>query len=80
MQIYFINNAGAGFADRIEVADGTTVGQLFEQRMPGCSPQDYLVRVDRQPSAADEPLRPGCRVSITPTKIEGAAAAAAPAA
>jgi hypothetical protein len=74
VQIYYINNAGAGFAERIEVADGTTVGQLFADRMPGRRPDDYLVRVDRQPAAADEPLAPGCRVSITPTKIEGAAA------
>ncbi len=72
MQIYFINNVGAGFADRIEVPEGTTVGQLFAQKLPDCRAADYLVRVDRQPVAADEPLKDGCRVSITPTKIEGA--------
>jgi len=75
MQIYFINNVGAGFADRIEVPEGTTVGKLFAQKMPDANPTDYLVRVDRQPVAADEPLRHGCRVSITPTKIEGASIA-----
>lgn len=72
MQIMFINNAGAGFADRIEVPDTMTVTQLFQQKMPGCRPEDYLVRVNRQPVAADEVLAPGCRVSITPTKIAGA--------
>ena len=72
MQIMFINNAGAGFADRIEVPDTLTVTQLFQQKMPGCRAEDYLVRVNRQPVAADEALTPGCRVSITPTKIAGA--------
>ncbi len=72
LKIFFINCVGAGFADRIEVADGTTVGQLFGQKMPDCKPGDYLIRVDRQAVASDEPLRDGCRVSITPTKIEGA--------
>ena len=74
MQVFFINNPGAGFAERIDVPEGATVGQVFEQRMPGHRPEDFLVRVDRQPVAADEPLTPGCRLSITPPKIEGAAA------
>ena len=73
MQVFFINNTGAGFAERIDVPDGMTVGQVFEQKMPGHRPEDFLVRVNRQPVAADEPLTPGCRLSITPTKIEGAA-------
>jgi len=80
MRILFINNDGAGFADQIEIADGTTVQDLFRQRIPHGRPQDYLIRVNRQPTTADAVLQPGDRVSITPTKIEGAAAdgAAAP--
>ena len=74
MQVYFINATGAGFAERIDVPEGITVGQIFEQKLPGHRPEDFLVRVNRQPVAADEPLTPGCRVSITPTKIEGATA------
>ncbi|MDB5319507.1 MAG: hypothetical protein JWN40_1138, partial [Phycisphaerales bacterium] len=42
------------------------------EKMPGRSAADYLLRVDRQPVAADEALRPDCRVSITPIKIHGA--------
>ena len=72
MQILLINNTGAGYADRIEVPDGMTVTQLFEKKMPGSKPDDYLVRVNRQPVAADEILTPGCRVSIIPVKIQGA--------
>jgi hypothetical protein len=72
MKIFFLNNGGGGFADTIEVAQGTTLGQLFEQRMPNKDPHDYLIRVNRQPATADEPLSEGARVSATPVKIEGA--------
>ncbi len=74
MKIFYINNTGSGFADQIEVAEGSTLGQLFATKMPGCCPADYLIRVNRQTAAADELLIDGCRVSITPVKIEGATA------
>ena len=72
MKILFINNDGAGFADTIEVADGTSVAQLFADRLPNRASTDYLIRVNRLPTTADQLLNPGDRVSITPTKIEGA--------
>ena len=74
MKLMFINIDGGGFADHIEVEDGTTVSLLFEEKMPGRKPADYLIRVNRLPSTADQILQPGDRISITPTKIEGAAA------
>ena len=73
IRLMYINNSGSGFAHPIDVAEGTTLGALFAERMPGCDPHDYLIRLDRQPAGADEVLRDGCRVSITPSKIEGAA-------
>ena len=72
----YINNAGAGFAEPIDVPEGITLGQLFEQKMPGSDPKNYVIRVNRQPAAASEVLTEGCRVSITPSKIEGASSAA----
>ena len=72
MKVLFINNDGGGFADYIDVQDGLSVQQLFEQRMPQAKPQDYLIRVNRQPAARDQTLADGDRVSFTPTKIEGA--------
>ena len=72
MRILFINNDGGGFADTIEVSEGTTIGQLFQERISQGEPADYLIRVNRQPAAADQVLREGDRVSCTPTKIEGA--------
>ena len=72
MRILFINNDGGGFADYIEVAEATTLATLFQQRLPYGKPQDYLIRVNRQPVASNHVLAEGDRVSMTPTKIEGA--------
>jgi hypothetical protein len=71
MRILFINNDGGGFADEIDVPDGTTVEGLFRERIKGRA-QDHLIRVNRQPVAPGQVLQPGDRVTITPTKIEGA--------
>ena len=76
MRVLFINNDGGGFADHIEVPEGTTVAALFAERLPGRQPEDYLIRVNRQPVEADQVLRDGDRVSMTPSKIEGAVRAA----
>lgn len=73
MKILLINNDGAGFADHIEVADGVTVATLFCEKLPYGKPSDYLIRVNRLPAAANQVLQEGDRVSITATKIEGAA-------
>jgi len=73
MKILFINNDGGGFADHIQVDEGTTVEELFAQRIENGRPENYLIRVNRQPAAANQSLQEGDRVSFTPTKIEGAA-------
>jgi hypothetical protein len=73
MKILFLNHDGGGFANHIEIEDGMTVETLFESRMKGAPPEDYLIRVNRQPCSAGQQLQEGDRVSITPRKIEGAA-------
>ena len=72
MRILYINNDGGGFADHIELATGTTIDKLFQERIPTGKPGDYLIRVNRQAVTAGQILQEGDRVSITPTKIEGA--------
>ena len=72
MKVLFINSDGGGFADHVEVAAGTTVQQLFHKHLPGQNPADYHIRVNRQPTSADQVLAENDRVSITPTKIAGA--------
>jgi hypothetical protein len=73
MRILFINNDGGGFADHIEVAHGITAAELFAERLPDRRPEDYLIRINRQPTSADQVLQEGDRISMTPTKIQGAA-------
>jgi sulfur carrier protein ThiS len=77
MRILFINNLGGGFADFIEVEEATTIEKLFKQKMPGENAEDHLIRVNRQPVSKDYVLQENDRVTITPTKIEGARPAVA---
>ena len=72
MKVLFINNEGAGFASPIEIAESTTVSTLFSEKLPDRKPDDFLIRVNRLPAAADQVLADGDRISITATKIAGA--------
>ena len=62
MKILYINNDGAGFADYIEVPQGTTVATLFANQLPQAKPQDYLIRVNRLPVPSNYILMEGERV------------------
>jgi len=73
MRILFINNHGGGFADFINVEEGTNIEKLFKQKMSNEQTADYLIRVNRQPVPKDYVLKENDRVTITPTKIDGAA-------
>ena len=72
-KILFVNNDGGGFADYLNVADDTTVANFFAEQLPDRKASDYLIRVNRQPVARDYVLQDGDRITMTPTKIEGAA-------
>ena len=73
MRILWINNDGGGFADYVNVPDGTSVDKFFSQKLPDRKAEDFLIRVNRQPVPKDYVLQEGDRVTMTPTKIEGAA-------
>jgi len=75
MRVLFLNNEGGGFADYVEVEPGTTVQKFFARQLPDREAHDFLIRVNRQHVAADHVLAEGDRVSMTPTKIEGASGA-----
>ncbi len=74
MRVLYINNDGGGFADYVQVSEGTTVEQFFQDKMQGRKSSDYLIRVNRQPVPRDCVLQENDRVTITPVKIEGALA------
>ena len=69
----YINNAGGGFANFMNIEEGTDIEKLFGQKMPHEEASDYLIRVNRQPVPKEYVLEENDRVTITPTKIEGAA-------
>jgi hypothetical protein len=71
-KVFYVNNLGGGFADHIEIREGTTVGQFFTQRLPDAEPQDYLIRVNRLPATREQVLVDGDRITITPVKVDGA--------
>ena len=73
MRILYVNNHGGGFADFINVEESTNIEKLFKQKMPHENSADYLIRVNRQPVPKDYVLKENDRVTITPTKIDGAA-------
>jgi len=78
MNVQFINNGGGGFAESVEIPENTTVKAFFETYMPKeheeeeLNAKDYLIRVNRDISPDTRILEEGDRVTITPTKIEGA--------
>jgi len=72
MRVLYSNNEGSGWADYVDVPEGKTVEQFFKDQMPGRTPADYLIRVNRQPVPRDYVLQENDRVTITPVKIEGA--------
>jgi sulfur carrier protein ThiS len=72
MRILFINNNGSGYADYVNIAENTTINQFFAIKMQNQQESDYLIRVNRQPVPKDYCLQEGDRVTITPTKIDGA--------
>lgn len=72
MRIMYINNSGGGFANYMEIQENTSIEKLFQDKMPHEKSQDYLIRVNRQPVPKDYILKENDRVTITPTKIDGA--------
>ena len=72
MKVLVINNDGGGFADYVDVAEGTTVRDMFQREVRSGKPDSYLIRVNRQPVPSDQVLREGDRISFTPIKVEGA--------
>lgn len=72
IKIFLIDNDGGGFADTVEVDNGTTVSTLFCGRHGDRSPSDYTIRVNREPVNHAYVLKESDRVSFTPSKVNGA--------
>lgn len=73
MKITFINANGGGFADVMEVDDGSTVGEVFNQAGVMGSRSEYIFTVDSvRVTDMDTVVQEGQRVVISKRKIAGA--------
>ena len=73
MKCFYINNDGGGFADNVDVAEGTTISTFFTKNVGAeANAANYQIRVNRQPVSRDYVLQEGDRISLVPMKIEGA--------
>lgn len=70
----YVTNSSSGQSGFVEVAEGTTLGQLFEQQLRGKNSSNYRIRVNRDDTQqrASRVLNNGDEVSFTPVKIQGA--------
>jgi hypothetical protein len=71
ISVFWLNNAGGGFAGYVTVPAGITLEQFIAKQGIN-DPQNYKIRVDRAPQPASYVLTDGVRVSCTPVKVEGA--------
>ncbi len=67
MRLLYVNNDGGSFANYVEIEAGTTVEKFFADRVKGRT-EDYLIRVNRQPVAANQVLQEGDRSKLHPYK------------
>lgn len=72
INVRLLNNDGGGFAERVKVAPGTTVEQLIRTNGGGGEPENYAIRVNREPATQDHVLQEGDLVTMTPMKVPGA--------
>lgn len=72
MQVKFINNAGNGWSEDVQIDIGTTVEQFFKSQMgEHAKTFNYIIRVNREAVGPNDVLKDGDRVTISPMKVEG---------
>lgn len=73
MVIMFVSNYGEGFSGRVEVEDGTTVGEFIRGKLgENVNLENYNINMDRSPVSESQVLKNGARLTMTPSKIVGA--------
>lgn len=72
MRVHFINNAGQGFADDVTIVPGMTISEFFRSQMAGANAKNYIIQVNGASKSGGYVLNDGDRISVTPSKIQGA--------
>ena len=70
LSIRYLNADGAGFAEKHDVEEGTTIGQFLDYQ--DVNPKENMILINRGPVEREYVLQEGDRISVTPLKIEGA--------
>ena len=70
-QVTFVNNSGAGYAEKRDVSKGTTIADFIAQHTEG-NPDGLMIRVNREIVTRDYALNPGDKITATPTKLRAA--------
>ena len=73
--ITYLNRNGGGFAEKVVLPVGTTIGQFLDQK--GIPSENFTIRIVRGPQggftpSSEETFQEGDRLSCVPLKIEGA--------
>jgi molybdopterin converting factor small subunit len=73
ISVFFVNNDGGGFADNVQVNEGTTIAEFVAAKIGvSANLNNYMIRVNRDVVARTYELQDGDSISLTPTKIAGA--------
>jgi len=73
IRVSLVCNDGTGFADYVDVAEGTTLSNLVAAKINLGNPKNFVISYNGTPvTMAHQVLRNGDRISITPNKIQGA--------
>lgn len=72
-QVLFINNDGAGFAEKVDVPMGTSISDFLAAELPDVDLTERTITVNGAMVSGDYPLGLGDKIAVTPLKVDGAA-------
>lgn len=72
MKVLYLDQAGNGLADEVEMVEGATVEDFLRQKKGSASLGDFTVMVNRVEASPGQRLNNGDIVSVTPKKYGGA--------
>ena len=75
IEVYLVQADGAGWKKPVTVKEGTTVAQFFRDQVgtpQGRAAEDFMIRVNREACDANQQLRNGDVMSVSPRKVTGA--------
>ena len=72
MKVLYLDQAGNGIADEVEMPEGATVETFLERKKGSSNLGEFMVNINRQEAAVGQQLHNGDLISVTPKKYGGA--------